>query len=277
MASGDDGRDRPGAVWIDGTVLAPGAPGISPFDHGFTVGDGLFETVLVTDGEPQHWFRHLARLRQGLERLGIALPRSDAELTEAVGEVLTAAHLRSARLRVTVTSGPGPSGVGRGGPATVVVSADALVPAGGPVAVVSVPWVRNERSPLAGLKSTSYGEAVEVLAHARRVGADEAVLADTEGRLSEAVTANLFVVVDGVALTPSLATGCLPGIVRALLLERRVAVEADLAAELLATIDEAFLTSSLRGVQPIGSIDGRALRSVHGALTRAAAAALDLP
>ena len=117
------------------------------------------------------------------------------------------------RLRITWTAGPHPMGSGRGGgPATLVVAYSAIDHAAAETTVVTVPWTRNENGATAGLKTTSYAENVIALAHARRHGGTEAILANTAGNLCEGTGSNVFYVVDGELRTPSLASGCLAGI-----------------------------------------------------------------
>jgi len=131
-----------------------------------------------------------------------------------------------------------------------------------------VPWRVNERAPTAGMKTTSYADNVVVLTAVRNAGADEALLANTEDELCEATSANVFVVVDDELLTPPLTSGCLPGVTRALVLASECgAEEADLDYEVLGEATEVFLTSSLRGIQPVRSIDGRDLGEVPGRRT----------
>jgi branched-chain amino acid aminotransferase len=261
------------AVWLDGRLVEPGEARVSAFDHGFTVGDGVFETLRVYAGTPFALRRHLDRLGRSAAGLGLALPDRSV-LERACAEVVAAGGGGSARLRLTVTGGPGPLGSARGGGApTVVVVAAPLAPVR-PVATVAVaPWPRNERGPLAGLKPTSYAENVVLLAWARERGAEEAVVADTTGRLCEGTGANVFVVHGGRVRTPALSSGCLAGVTRELVLERTDAEEADLAVDDLLTADEAFLTSSTREVQPIGSIEDRPLPAAPGPSTAAAATA----
>jgi branched-chain amino acid aminotransferase len=124
--------------------------------------------------------------------------------------------------------------------------------------VAVVPWRRNERGALTGLKTTSYGENVLALAYAHDRGADEAIFANTRDELCEGTGSNVFVVRDGLLVTPPLTSGCLAGITRALVLERVGAVEEELAVAELdpSRVEEAFLTSSIRGVQPIAAVDG---------------------
>lgn len=208
-------------VWADGRVLAPGERVLSPVDHGLTVGDGVFETCGVVGGRAFALTRHLDRLRASARGLGLDDPDEDL-LRDAVTEVLRQAP-GAGRLRITVTAGLGPLGSARtpGEPQTVVVVAGpgGAVPAPAPARAVRVPWVRNERSPVVGLKTTSYAENVVALARATAQGADEALLANTVGDLCEGTGSNVFVEVGGELLTPPLSSGCLAGITRALVLE----------------------------------------------------------
>jgi branched-chain amino acid aminotransferase len=266
---GDDGAFP---VWIGGELRAADEAFVAVADHGLLLGDGVFETLVAVDGRPELWDRHLRRLRHGLGVLGIDPGLDDDALRAAV--VAVASHRPGrARVRLTVTAGPGPLGPHRGPASTVVVMADELGPGPTSVRLVTVPWVRNERSPVAGVKTTSYAEGVALLAHARRNGADEVVLADTRGRVSEGATANLVVGTGGIGLTPGLGAGCLPGVVRDVLLEAAAVAEADLPVAVLATADELMITSSTRGVVPVSHLDGRPLPVVGGPVaTRAAEA-----
>lgn len=130
-----------------------------------------------------------------------------------------------------------------------------------------MPWVRNERSAVAGLKTTSYAENVVALAAAHRAGASEALLANTVGRLCEGTGSNVFVVLDGELHTPPLESGCLAGITRALVVEWAGAKETDLPFEALEQAEEVFVTSSLRDAQAVVRLDGRELGTEPGRVT----------
>jgi branched-chain amino acid aminotransferase len=134
--------------------------------------------------------------------------------------------------------------------------------------VAVVPWVRNERGALSGLKTTSYAENVRALAYAHERGADEAIFANTAGNLCEGTGTNVFVVKDGELVTPPLAAGCLAGVTRALVLEWIGGAERDLPLDALASADEAFLTSTSRDVMPIRAVDDRVLPAAPGPVTR---------
>ena len=133
---------------------------------------------------------------------------------------------------------------------------------------MTVPWPRNERGALAGIKSTSYAENVVALAHATARGASEAIFANTIGNLCEGTGTNIFVEYEGRLVTPPLSSGCLAGVTRALVVEAMAVEELDVPVEILQTTTEAFLTSSTRDVMPIDRIDDRSM--VPGPLTAAA-------
>ena len=247
-------------VWLNGRLLDdPAAPALPVSDHGLTVGDGVFEAVKVVDGRPFALTRHLRRLQASAAGLGLAAPDLEA-VRDGVAAVLGQEHLPLGRLRITLTGGVAPLGSGRGtSTPTLVVVADVLAPAAPEATVVVVPWPRNERGALAGVKTTSYAENVVALAHAHERGASEAVFANLAGHLCEGTGSNVFYVVDGEVRTPSLAAGCLAGISRGLLLEWCGGREVDEPVEVLRTADEVFLTSTTRDVQPVSRIDDRAL------------------
>ena len=137
-----------------------------------------------------------------------------------------------------------------------------------------MPFTRNERGAMAGVKTTSYAENVLALAEARRRGASEAIFADTRGRVSEGTGSNIFWS-DGERLhTPPLDTGCLAGVTRELIMEHVDVAETHLPVEDLPRVPEAFLASSTRSVQSIGRIDDTDLPMVDGELTAAASAAM---
>lgn len=259
-------------VWLNGAIVDEAGAKVSVFDHGLTVGDGVFETVKVIGGRPFALRRHLERLHRSATGLGLDVPLSDGRLRAAVDEVLAAAQLASARLRITVTGGVSPPGSGRGtaGP-TMVIAVAPLEPWEPDTTAVTVPWPRNERSAIAGLKTTSYAENVVALAEARKVGATEAILPNLVGQLCEGTGTNVFVVLDGQLVTPPLLAGCLAGVTRALVLEELPDADEDnvpLAA--LAAAEEVLLTSSTRDVQPLRMLDGRELPGVDGPVAKRA-------
>lgn len=257
-------------VWVDGALRDPMERSISALNHGFTVGDGVFETISIVQGVPFALSRHLARLNYASERMGMRAADRQV-IRHGIDEVLEAGRGQLTRLRITVASGPGPMGTLRGSsdPTVVVTGADLARPRA--CHAVRAPWKRNERSAVAGIKTTSYAENVVMAAYADSKGADEALLSNTYGHLCEGTSTNIFIERDGEIVTPPLASGCLPGIVRGLALEWgaragvpvRVAAPGELAMAVLDEVvrGEAFaaVTSAVRGVQPLSKLDGVAL------------------
>ncbi|MEO7837517.1 MAG: aminodeoxychorismate lyase [Acidimicrobiales bacterium] len=258
-------------VWIDGRLVDEADASVSVFDHGLTVGDGVFETLKTYGGRPFAIRRHLERLAVSAGSLGLTTPHPDA-LRAAIEDVAVANGLHDAAVRITCTGGRGPLGSTRGdhGP-TVVVASAPLAPWPSTTGVSVVPWPRNERGAMAGIKTTSYAENVVALGWAHERGAGEALFLNLAGKVCEGTGSNVFVAVDGRLVTPPLSAGCLAGVTRALLLESGAGVEADITVADLERATEAFLASTTREVQAIGAVDGRHLPSAPGPLTEAAA------
>lgn len=252
-----------GVAWVGDGLVDLAAASVPVNDRGFTNGDGCFETLKVVDGVPFALTRHLARLGRSCSALGIAMP-PDELLRQACAAVVAANDPGVGRLRLTVTAGPAPLGPGRDGsdPSLVVVTGPPRVLA--PTAVVAIgPWVRNERSALAGVKSTSYGENAIAYRWGEERGADETLFANTRGELCEGTGSNVFVVLGGVLRTPPLTSGCLAGVTRNLVCTAlgldAIVEEAPILLDAVDDASEAFLTSSTRDVHAVSILDGRAL------------------
>lgn len=246
-------------AWING-VLTPLAEGtVAVNDHGFTVGDGVFETLKINDGVAVTLTRHLRRLARSAAGMGLPEP-DEALVRQAVQETLAAGVSDEGVLRITYTSGPGPLGSARGdGGGTLAVVAIPGLNWPAVSSVVVSPWPRNDRSPLTGLKTTSYAENVVCLAHARARGGDEALLANLAGDLCEGTGTNVFVVLDGQVFTPPLSDGCLAGITRDLIVEWFDVIEKTMPLSILDSAHEVFLTSSTRDIHPVGRVGDRVI------------------
>jgi branched-chain amino acid aminotransferase len=247
-------------AWMNGQLLPdPTAPALPVTDHGFTVGDGVFEAIKVVDGLPFALDLHLERLHRSARGLGLPAIDEDA-VRRGVGAVLAGEPLALGRVRITCTGGPAPLGSGRGDAApTLVVVADAMGEWPATTAVATVAYPRNERGALAGLKTTSYAENVIALAEAHARGASEAIFGNLAGNLCEGTGSNVFYVVDGELRTPSLASGCLAGVTRGLVLEWYGGREVDEPVEIVEQASEVFLVSTTRDVQAVRRWDGREL------------------
>ncbi|WP_128427857.1 aminotransferase class IV [Streptomyces cyaneus] len=262
-------------IWLDGGLQDIESARVSVFDHGLTVGDGIFETVKAVDGRPFALTRHLDRLTRSARGLGLPEPDHD-EVRRACAAVIEANPMPLGRLRITYTGGHGPLGSDRGehGP-TLVVALGETTRRPDATAAITVPWTRNERGALTGLKTTSYAENVVALARARQHDATEALFGNTVGQLCEGTGSNVFVVLDGEIHTPPLASGCLAGITRALTIEWTGAKETDLPLDVLERAEEVFLTSTLRDVQALRRVDERELPGSAGPVTAKAVRIFD--
>ncbi|MFF0268358.1 aminotransferase class IV [Kribbella sp. NPDC004536] len=246
-------------IWLNGALL-DGAATVSPLDHGLTTGDGVFETIKIENGRPFAVRRHLERLVRSA--VGLGLPTPDvAAIEDGIATVVAAdPGIPFGRLRITYTGGVSPLSSDRGtdGP-TVLVATQEIKRPSATSAIVTVPWVRNERSAVAGLKTTSYAENVRALAYAKDRGGSEAIFANTVGQLCEGTGSNIFCVYDGELVTPTLASGALAGVTRALVLEWFGGTERDVPLEQLSEAEEIFLTSTTRDIQAIHRADDRTL------------------
>lgn len=264
-------------IWVNGARQETGSSGLSPRDRGFTLADGVFETMRVRRGQVFRLDRHLARLSAALRRLGIDQPPA---LREGVAAAVAAVPNREASLRLTVSRGVGAGGLAPVDTEPTVVLTLApmpVVPARVYIEGLSAHVVagrRNERSMTNGLKTLSYTDAVAGLMAALERGAQEALFLDTEEHCSEASASNLFILSGTVLATPPVSCGALPGITRATVMElaaaRGLAVrEEPFGLDALFRADEAFLTSSLRGLAPLVDVDGAAVgHAVPGDLTQ---------
>ena len=254
-------------VWVDGRRLPPDGAHISARDRGFTLADGVFETMKARNGKVFRLDRHLARLEGSLRTLSIPVP---SELREWVDAALQAAP-EDASVRLTVSRGVAAGGVtAPTDPAPTVVVTVAPPPVFGAAIYDAglrghvASGRRNEFSMTAGLKTLAYTDSVAALIEARNAGAEEVLFLDTEGHCSEASASNLFAVIGGRLATPPTSCAALPGITRATTIELAGKIgspvdERPFDLRELLTATESFLTSSLRGLAPLVAVNGAPL------------------
>lgn len=239
---------------------------IEPTDRGFTLGDGLFETLLFEDGVTRHAPLHWARLAAGCAALGLPAPDW--------GAIATPKMTQGGRLalRVSWSAGPGGRGLDRPAePTPQMTFSIAPAPLPGPAALVIARSVRrNAASPASRHKTLSYLDNVLAREEARAGGGDEAVMLNGEGHLACAAAANLFWIEDGTVFTPSLDCGVLAGITRGRLMAAHPVREAAAEPQALERAQAVFLTNSLTGVRAVRSLDGRPL-APHPLVTALAA------
>lgn len=240
-------------VWLDGRVIDESEARLSPLDRGFLAGDGVVETLLAQGGKPLRLAAHLARLHGAAATLGIAHPYSERELGEAMARLLAAGGRAEALVHIVLSRGT----LGAERPTLLIATSDAPQPRALKV-VVATQTRRNEMSPAARHATLSQVDTVIARREAAARGADEALLLNTQGRLAEATIGNVFLVVDGDVLTPPIAEGAQPGVMRAEVIERLGAATAQLNPADLASASEIFLTDAA-GVHGVIAVDGKML------------------
>jgi branched-chain amino acid aminotransferase len=256
---------------IDGRVVDDQEACISIFDHGLVCGDGAFETIAVLRGKVFALRRHLNRLAKTARGLGLADPPLE-ELAKGVSKLVQLNGFEMAKIRITYTGGQSELGSARlGNPTRTIVAMAPIDYEPEVTAVVTFPWPRNEKSALAGLKTTSYAENVLALAWAKERGASEVLFANTVENLCEGSGSNVFVVMDGELITPPLSAGCLAGVTRDLIVEGFGAKEVDIPIQALDSgdVSEVFITSTLRMVQGVYKVDDRVFADAPGPTTLA--------
>ncbi|MBM4444111.1 MAG: aminotransferase class IV [Chloroflexi bacterium] len=266
-------------VCLNGSLVPLSEAHLSPMDHGFLYGYGLFETMRAYSGHVFRLEAHLARLRRAAAFLGLGMDHLP-DLSRAIHETMEANHLGNARIRLTLSGGRGepvPDMTACREP-TLLITARDYVPHADAVyrqgfrAVLST-IRRNTRSPLSGLKSLSCLDNLLARREARLAGDDEAIMLNEQGFVGEGSTSNVFLVSGNTLRTPGEDSGILPGITRGAVLELARSAGLD-AAECridpgeFISADEAFCTNSLIEIMPITSFGGQAVgRGVPGKVT----------
>ncbi|GAB7387187.1 aminodeoxychorismate lyase [Bacillaceae bacterium] len=255
-------------VYLNGNIVRAEQAVVSIFDHGFLYGAGVFETFRAYNERPFLFDAHMDRLFAGLGELGIRLRQDRTQLKEAVLRTLAANRLQDAYIRLSVTGGE--AGLGLSGEdytsPTVLVMAkpvppfpEAMYEKGKRLVTVSIP--RN--TPEGRVRHKSHNFLNQIFAK-KELGAQEdaeGLMLTREGFVAEGIVSNIFLIRNGRLVTPTLATGILPGVTRAFVL--RLASELGIPAEerdfrraeLLAA-DEIFLTNSIQEIVPVREVDG---------------------
>ena len=263
-------------IWFNGELISANDACVSPFDLGLTVGLGVFETMAAYDGKVFAYDLHHARLIKSAEVFALPVPERSV-ISAAIAEVIEANHYHQGRyrIRLTLSGGANQLGGGRQQGDVMVTARSADSASDSDLAKLAwVPFVINERAATAGVKSTSYADHVLAYRHALNAGADEALMFNSQGHLAEGSMSNVFVVKDGVVQTPSLASGCLPGVTRQLVINLCADLdlpveECQLGVQDIDNADEIFLTSSLREIQAavLLGTEARATEAVTGEVT----------
>ncbi len=263
--------------WLNGRLVEPAQAQVSVFDHGLLYGDGVFEGIRFYDRRPFRLEQHLRRLQDSANAIMLRVPYSCPELTEAVTEVIQAHQSADGYLRLVVTRGPGSLGIDpvSCGEPNVFIIADRCTLLGGDEMRdgITLMTASTRQVPAdvldPGIKSLNYLNKVLARIEARNAGADEAVLLNQQGKVTECSTENLFIVKDGVLLTPRCSDGTLRGITRQVLLELAGELGIAYRKTSLCRLDlysaqECFVSGTGAELVAVKSVDGRPLPECPG-------------
>jgi branched-chain amino acid aminotransferase len=264
-----------GAVYVNGKI-APADQAVVPvYDHGFVYGEGVYETLRTYNRVPFLYDRHMVRLRQSAERLLLDVPFDDATLLQSIDQTVAAAgELDEAYIRVLLTRGVGDLNYDLKStpkPTTVIIVKPFEAPAARVFAdgirISLVEMLRNHpKSVNPVIKSNNLLNNALAMQAAYRAGAEEALMCNYRGELTECSQANFFMVRGGVALTPKSAAGLLEGVTRAFIFELGGQLGIEVRDEVLlpadlASADEMFITSTTRELSPVVKVDDRVVGS----------------
>ncbi len=261
--------DKEPLVYIDGKLTPKSKAVVSVFDHGLLYGDGIFEGIRAYNGSVFRLVDHIDRLFDSAKSIRLKIPMTKHEMTEAVLETIRKNQLRDAYVRLVVTRGAGDLGVD---PAlckapTVFIIAEPMASVLGPTEpkVIRAMLSSYRRDAVDAtsheVKSLNYMNSILAKMEASSAGADDAILLDHRGFVSEGSVTNIFLVKGGRVATPSTAAGILHGITR----DRLLRLCSDLGIEVqerdvtpfeLTTADEVFLVGTKSEILAVGSISG---------------------
>lgn len=249
-------------IWINGSIVPVADARLSPASAGALYGWGVFTTLGVAGGRAVALGRHWERLEAHAARALVPLDWTREEVEQGLGALLARSGVVEGRARVTVLRAR--AGMWQ---APSVRESDVLIFVGErparetrPLALTVSRFRVNSGAPLAGVKSTAYVEHLVALDEARGRGFDEAIMLNERGEVVEATAANLFWRRRDELFTPSLATGCLAGVMRRLVLDaaariRLRVVEGGFHLTDVHEADELFLTNCGWGLAAAGEID----------------------
>jgi len=248
-------------VWFNGAFLDAQDAHLSIADRGFTLADGIFETLLGIGERPVWLAEHLSRLRDGASQLGLHLAFDDQALEAAVIELLRRNGFARSALRITLTRGlAAKRGLWVDDPSspTLLITCAPSVASGPQRVVIARTTRRNEHSPLSRIKSLNYGDNILARREALARGATDALMLNGQGHVVCATVGNLFARIGGQWITPPVSDGILPGIARGKILSRMDVKQVSLSESDLRAADAAFISNSLGSVD-VGEVDGEKL------------------
>jgi branched-chain amino acid aminotransferase len=250
------------AVWLNGDFVDQSEARVLVADRGFTLADGIFETIKAVGSTPFWLPQHFERLKAGAVEIGLAIPFSETRISDAIDRLLAGATVDTpSAIRLTLTRGSAARGLWPKDAASQPTCVLTVAPSPATIPqdfVVCQSTRRNEHSPLSRIKSLGYGDNILARREAIDRGVDDAIMLNTEGHVACATVGNVFFRIEGAWVTPPKADGILPGLARRRFIAEIGAAEASISSDMLRKSDAGFVCNSL-GFSRIKSIDGRDL------------------
>tara|TARA_B100000745_G_scaffold112596_2_gene72491 strand:- start:982 stop:1842 length:861 start_codon:yes stop_codon:yes gene_type:complete len=254
-------------AFLNGDFFSASMARISAGDRGFLYGDGLFETIRVHDARPFLWEWHMMRLTDGAVSLGIALPQTTESLLGNVHELIRRNSMSESVMRIALSRGVGERGYGVTGeeqPTLLITQHSPPTTPAKPLSLVSTSARVAIGDPLTKVKSANKLSSILAKRDAAAQGADDGLILNSDGNVTETSSANLFWVEGGTLHTPPLSDGVLPGVTRRLVVGLASALgqavrEESVASDRLQQADAVFVTSAATGVIAVGQVNGGAL------------------
>lgn len=269
-------------VYLNGEFVREDQAVVSIFDRSFRYGDGIFEALLARNGNIFRWDQHLERLERSAAFIKLSLNFSHDGLLRDAGQLLARNSLRDGVLRISVSRGTGPRGYAPSGTEkpVLVMTADPHLPTrpGRSAHIITSTFRIAAGDRLPQHKTSSRLLNVLAAMEARDAGAEEALLVDTAGNVTEGTSSNLFWIQGGTVCTAPAINGLLPGITRRAVLELCTALQIPVAEQAIAPaelthMEGVFLTMTSRGVVEVGLVDNQTV--AHSPITARLAEALN--
>jgi branched-chain amino acid aminotransferase len=249
-------------VWLNGCIVDQNEARVLVADRGFTLADGIFETIKAVGSTPFWLSEHFERLKAGAVEMGLTIPFSEICICDAIDRLLAGAteDTRSA-IRLTITRGPTARGLWPNETASQPTCVLTVAPSSATRPqdfVICRSTRRNEHSPLSRIKSLNYGDNILARREAIERGRDDAIMLNTDGHVACATVGNVFFRIAGDWVTPPRADGILPGLARKRFIAELGAVESSISSEMIRKSDAGFVCNSL-GFSQMRRIDGHDL------------------
>ena len=252
------------SIIYNGNLLPSNQACIKSNDRGFTLGDGLFETLLVKNNSFPALRYHWRRLTESAALIGIAVPFTYQAFELMLSQLIEKNELKNkiAGARLTITSGESERGVlpsSQTKPNFVISVFELASAVSAEYSAVIVSVIKNEYALCSRIKSTSYLDNILAKREAINLGYDEAILLNVASNIADGAVSNIYMVKDKQIFTPPISDGALPGVVRSILLEEChdefMIIEKSISVTEILDADEVFISNALMGVRPVSELN----------------------